>query len=427
MIDTFGSLSVLRVISNDKKGDLFQSLPNEAVILRTGETIKLPSLSTAFCLIGKDRLPLTDNTCVVPGDIIAVPKLPESVHTNDILTAPESAKQEEEEIVAESSINLLSPLSRPVLDVPLMSSATISLAADVDKKSSNKKSTGADDKLLSALSCLAREDLSLHVENDDDSGKLLIRSMSGDHLKLICTRLKNRYNLDVELGYPPVQYRETLVKSVPKVEGRHKKQSGGSGQFGVCSITMEPLPEGTGIEFESHIKGGAISKPFILSVEKGVREQLQSGGPLAGYPVTDVKVILVDGKMHSVDSKDIAFQSAGRLAVRAALEKGRTKLLQPMETVKFVIDENLQGDVNAIVSRFNGYVTLTNPLSSDGLLLELHAVLPTSSIADISDVLRAKTAGEGEFTTEFSHYQAVSDEMTNEIIENTRPKGKLAP
>jgi elongation factor G len=137
--------------------------------------------------------------------------------------------------------------------------------------------------------------------------------MSGDHLNIVAARLKERYGLEIDLGQPQIPYRETLVKSVNNIEGKHKKQSGGSGQFGDCFISMEPLEEGTGVEFESRIKGGVISGSFIQSVEKGVREQLQSGGPM-GYPVTDVKVTLTDGKMHSVDSKNIAFQSAGKQA-----------------------------------------------------------------------------------------------------------------
>jgi elongation factor G len=139
--------------------------------------------------------------------------------------------------------------------------------------------------------------------------------MSADHLQLLVLSLKDRYGLDVNFGKPPVQYRETLIKTVSNIEGKHKKQSSGSGQFGVCYIDMEPLDEGMGIEFESKVKGGAIAKTVINSIEKGVREQLRSGGPLGGFPVMDVRVTVVDGKMHSVDSKDIAFQSARCLAV----------------------------------------------------------------------------------------------------------------
>ena len=274
-----------------------------------------------------------------------------------------------------------------------------------------------DDKLVQALRHLAREDLALRVEHDAASGKLLVSCMSAEHLQLLALRLEDRYALDVEFGRPPVQYRETLVKLVKNVEGKHKKQSGGSGQFGVCYIDMEPLSEGSGIEFVSKIKGGVISKPFISSVEKGVREQLQAGGPLGGFPVTDVRVTLVDGKMHSVDSKDIAFQSAGKHAVKAALERGKTRLLQPMEKVTFVIDNRMQGDVNTIVSRYDGYVTSSTPSSQAGsTALEMEAILPTASIGEVSDALRATTAGEAHFSSEFSHYQPVPDPQVKSII-----------
>merc|ERR1711862_1045654 len=199
--------------------------------------------------------------------------------------------------------------------------------------------------------------------------------------------------------------------------GRHKKQSGGSGQFGVCVINLEPLEEGSGIEFESRIKGGVISKPFITSVEKGVREQLATGGPTAGYPVTDVKVTLIDGKMHSVDSKDIAFQSAGKLAIKAALQKGKTKILQPMESVTFTLPESLQGEINAIISRVEGYVTSSlSGIGVDKIVIE--SVIPSASISDVSDLLRAASGGDAEYTSVFSHYQAVPDHMLDDVLAN---------
>ena len=426
IVDSFGSLSVLRVISNGRDDDgSFHSLPHEAINLRTGDKVKMLSATASFGLCGKERMPLADGSHLVPGDVVAVPKLPDTVCTNDILTDPSAVKEEEAEISMEAASNVLTPLSRPTEDVPLMSAATICLA-DISGKKTKGKVTAGDDKLINALTALAREDLALKVEHDAGSGKLMLRCMSGDHLQLVALRLKDRYDLEVELGQPPVQYRETLVKRVTNIEGRHKKQSGGSGQFGVCYITMEPLEEGAGIEFESQIKGGAISKPFIASVEKGVREQLEFGGPLAGYPVTDVKVTLTDGKMHSVDSKDIAFQSAGKAAVKAALEKGGSRLLQPMEKVTFVVDEKLQGEINSIVSRAEGYVTSANP-SSDGAELEVEAILPNAAIGDVSDVLRAASAGEGQFTSEFSHYQPVTDDQAKDIVENAPASRRLMP
>jgi elongation factor G len=423
-MDSFGSLSVLRIISNSQTSTAtavssFDSLPQEAIILRTGENIRLPSISTSVGLCGKERLPLADNSPVMPGDVIALPKLNEAVQTNDILTAPNAVQEEEEEIIMEMESHNLTPLSRPSEEMPLVTCATISLSDSVVQGKKNKSSNGGaggDDKLISALNALARQDLAVRIEHDV-SGKLLLRCMSSDHQKVVVQRLRDRYGLHVELGKPSVQFRETLAKAVRNIEGRHKKQSGGTGQFGVCYISMEPLEEGTGIEFESQIKGGAINKAFISSVEKGVREQLQLGGPL-GYPVTDVKVILTDGKMHSVDSKDIAFQSAGKLAVKAALEKGGTRLLQPMEKVVFVIDEKLQGEINTIVTRGSGYVTSTNPSTMDGggTRLEVEAIIPTATIGSVSDVLRAASGGEAQYTSEFSHYSVVPESDVAGII-----------
>ena len=317
-VDTFGSLSVLRVISNSRNDDgTFHSLPQEAVSLGTGEKIRLPSVSASFALFGKDRVSLSEGVSVFPGDVIAVPKLPESIGTNEILAAPNAVREEEAEIQIETSANVLSPLSRSVELIPLMTSATVSLPDLNGKKLKGHSAVNAD-KLQNSLASMAREDLSLKVDHDALSSKIMVKCMSGDHLQIIASRLKDKYGLEVELGRPPVQYKETLLKSVSSIEGKHKKQSGGSGQFGVCYISIEPLPEGSGVKFESRIKGGVISQTFIGSVEKGVKEQLKSGGPL-GFPVTDVKVILTDGKMHSVDSKDIAFQSAGRLAGESAI------------------------------------------------------------------------------------------------------------
>ena len=250
-------------------------------------------------------------------------------------------------------------------------------------------------------------------------GSLLLHCMSADHALLIAARVKDRYGIDIELSANPVQYKETISKAILNIEGRHKKQSGGSGQFGVCVINMEPLEEGSGVEFVSQIKGGVISKPFIASVEKGVREQLEMGGPLAGYPVTDVRVVLTDGKMHSVDSNDFAFTSAGKLSVKAALSKAGTRLLQPMEEVHFQVSEKLVGEITSIVSRNDGYVMGSESTGFDSV--EIEAILPSASIPAVSDALRSKTAGSGTFNNVFAHYQAVSDEQTIKKIVDESP------
>jgi elongation factor G len=343
--------------------------------------------------------------------------MPEAIQANDVICDPSAVKEEESEIEIEMIAGILSPLSRPVPEISLMASATIALSSAGGAKKDKKKAAGGDDKLINALTALSREDLALKVEQN--SGQWVVRCMSKDHLHLLVERLKNRYDVEVELGETPVAYRETLAKAVRNVEGKHKKQSGGSGQFGVCYISMEPLEEGSGIVFESQIKGGVLSKTFINSVEKGVYEQLRAGGPTIGAPVTDVKVILTDGKMHSVDSKDIAFQSAGKQAVKNALKQGGTVLLQPMEKVTFVVDEHLQGDINGTVSRSDGYVTDSSPTEKH--MAKVEAILPAACIAEISETLRAESAGEGQYSSVFSHYQSVPGPQVKTIRANLQP------
>eukprot|EP00581_Thalassiosira_minuscula_P008901 CAMPEP_0183707070 /NCGR_PEP_ID=MMETSP0737-20130205/3741_1 /TAXON_ID=385413 /ORGANISM="Thalassiosira miniscula, Strain CCMP1093" /LENGTH=735 /DNA_ID=CAMNT_0025934645 /DNA_START=151 /DNA_END=2358 /DNA_ORIENTATION=+ len=414
-VDSFGSLSILRVISNscDDKGT-FDSIPHNVVNLRNGESFKVGQ--SAFMLQGKERMGLPSNAQVLPGNIIAVPKLPDSVQTNDILTVPQAVSEEESEILIEEVVNVLTPLSRAPMETPLMFTALVSIPEASGKKGGKKGGNSGDDKLISALAAISREDTAVALEQN--KGALLLHCMSADHAQLVASRLEDRYGIEVELGTPPVQYKETISKPIGKVEGRHKKQSGGSGQFGVCVIDIEPLEEGAGVEFESRIKGGVISKPFISSVEKGVREQLEAGGPLAGYPVTDVRVILTDGKMHSVDSNDFAFTSAGKLAIKNALSQSGTRLLQPMEQVNFSVEEKMQGEISSIVSRNDGYVTGT---SGEDHLAEIEAYLPTANLPEVSTQLRAKTGGSGTFTSEFSHYQPVMDEHTVKTVVDGSP------
>ena len=192
-VDSFGSLSVLRVVSNRQgqhKEGAFHSLLLEAVNLRTGNKFKMPLASTSFGLCSKEHLSLADGVHIVPGDVIAVPRLPEDVRTNDILTIPAAVKEEESEIDIETSANVLMPLSRPMEEIPLMTTTTMSLS-DVTGKKSKGRSTEGDDKLISALAAMTREDLALRVEHDATLGKLLLRCMSGDHLQLVALRLKD--------------------------------------------------------------------------------------------------------------------------------------------------------------------------------------------------------------------------------------------
>ena len=224
-VDSFGSLSILRVISNGcSKVGKFDFIPNSVVNLRTRGTIKIGT--NAFLLQGKDRVPMQSGSQVLPGNVIAVPKLPDSVQTNDILTIPEAVCEEESEIIIEESNHVLTPLSRATKEIALMFCASVHLPdANRDKKGKGKVNSG-DEKLISALEAISREDLAVHFEHS--AGNLLIHCMSSDHAHLVAARVKDRYGIEIELDIPPVQYKETIRKPVTNVEGRHKKQSGGS-------------------------------------------------------------------------------------------------------------------------------------------------------------------------------------------------------
>ncbi|KAK1746279.1 putative ribosome-releasing factor [Skeletonema marinoi] len=404
------------IVKNDEPGTEEAWMHLEEAVAMTDDDLLMEYLDDDALAPDKERLPFPNGAKVLPGNVIAVPKL-DSVQTNDILTVKEAVSEEAAEIKIEEATQVLTPLSRRAAELPLMYTALVSLPESDGKKGGRGKSNSGSDKLISALQAISREGLAVKV--DTVKGSLLLHCMSGDHAQLIATRVKDRYGIDIELSANPVQYKETISKAAINIEGRHKKQSGGSGQFGVCVINMEPLEEGSGVEFVSQIKGGVISKPFIASVEKGVREQLEMGGPLAGYPVSDVRVHTTDEKMHSVDSNDFAFTSAGKLSVKAALSKAGTRLLQPMEEVHFQVSEKMVGEITSIVSRIDGYVMGSESTGVDSV--EIEAILPSASIPAVSDALRSKTAGSGTFNNVFAHYQAISDEQTVKQIVDESP------
>ena len=227
-----------------------------------------------------------------PGDVVAVAKL-KHVHTGDALTAEKGG-------VA------LAPLAIP--------QGVISYAIQA-------KSKGDEDKVFSSLGRLVEEDPTLHLGRDPATGEFLLTGRGELHVRMTVHKLQRMFGVDVDLRTPKVPYRETIRKKAENVEGKLKKQSGGKGMFGVCYLTVEPLPRGAGIEFVDEIVGGAIPRNLIPAVEKGVREAADAG-PLAGYPVVDVRVRCIDGKHHSVDSNEMAFKLAGSFGFKAAIEAG---------------------------------------------------------------------------------------------------------
>ena len=271
-----------------------------------------------------------------------------------------------------------------------------------------------EDKLSSALSRLAAVDPSLRVENNAETGQLVIWVMGESHAEVALERLQQRYGVAVEQREVIVPLRESF-SGPAKGHGRHVKQSGGHGQYAICDIEVEPLPEGTGFEFLDKVVGGAVPRQFIPSVEKGVRAQMQRG-VRAGFPVVDLRVTLTDGKAHSVDSSDMAFQSAGGLALREAAESTTISLLEPYDEVAVIVPDDYVGAVMSDLSSRRGRLLGTDKVGDDRTTVRAH--VPQRELIRYATDLRSATHGAGTFTRTFAHYEP----MPEEIARNVTPK-----
>lgn len=331
---------------------------------------------------GKDQEAASD---VGPGDIVAVAKLKET-QTGDTLVSDEK------------SARTLPPL--PEIN-PVIGYAV-------------KPKTKADeDKIGTALSKLCEADTTLRVERDTEAKELILQGMGQVHIKVNVDRL-SRMGVQVDLADPKVPYRETIKGRVMSVEGKHKKQTGGRGQFGVAYIHLEPLPRGSGFEFADNIVGGAIPRQYIPSVEKGIVDRM-GRGIIAGYPVVDIRVTLYDGKYHDVDSSDMAFQMAGSKALMSAFRDPKSKpiLLEPIWNLEVVCPEDNGGDVMGDVSRRRGKVL---GMDSKGKNQVIRATVPFSELLDYSPALDSMTGGRGSFTMSFNSYDELPSHLADKII-----------
>ncbi|MBW8751585.1 MAG: elongation factor G-like protein EF-G2 [Propionibacteriales bacterium] len=272
-----------------------------------------------------------------------------------------------------------------------------------------------EDKLSSALTRLAAEDPSLRVEHNAETGQLVIWVLGESHAEVALERLQQRYGVAVEQREVVVPLRECFAGSA-KGHGRHVKQSGGHGQYAICDVEVEPLPEGSGFEFVDKVVGGAVPRQFIPSVEKGVRAQMQRG-VRAGFPVVDVRVTLTDGKAHSVDSSDMAFQSAGALALREAAESTSVSLLEPYDEVSVIVPDDYVGGVMSDLSARRGRLLGTDKVGDDRTTVRAH--VPQRELVRYAIDLRSATHGAGTFTRSFAHYEP----MPEEIAKSVTPKG----
>jgi elongation factor G len=278
------------------------------------------------------------------------------------------------------------------------------------------KSKGDEDKVFSALRRLQEEDPTIDLHRDPQTGEQIVAGLSQVHVEVIVERLKSRFGAEVNLKPPRVPYQETIRKPA-KAHGRHKKQTGGRGQFGDCHIEIEPVGPGEGFEFINAIKGGVIPSGFIPAVEKGVVEAMHEG-VLAGYPVKDVKVRLYDGSYHTVDSSEMAFKVAGSLAMKQALQEAAPVLLEPIMLVTVTVPEDAVGDVIGDLNSRRGRPLGMEPAGAG--MTEVKAEVPMAQMLSYAPDLRSITGGRGEFTMEFERYEEVPGHIAGKVVQEAR-------
>jgi len=275
------------------------------------------------------------------------------------------------------------------------------------------KTKGDQDKLGAGLQRLTDEDPTFRVRTDDETGQTLISGMGELHLEIIVDRLMREFNVDANVGRPQVAYRETISKPVEKVEGRFVRQTGGRGQFGHAVINMEPTEPGEGYEFLDKIVGGKIPREYISSVDLGIQEAMESG-VLAGYPVVDIRVYLVDGSYHEVDSSEMAFKVAGSMAFKSAMQRAKPKLLEPVMAVEVVTPEDYLGDVMGDLNSRRGHIEHLEPR---GNAQAIRARVPLATMFGYATDLRSTTQGRATFTMQFDRYEEVPQSIAGEIVD----------
>ncbi|MCA9876726.1 MAG: elongation factor G [Thermomicrobiales bacterium] len=335
-------------------------------------------LGQLFHVRGKEHL---NTDTITAGDIGAVAKLA-SVMTGDTL--------------AEQS----HPVTLPGVDFP-----GAAYSASV-----HPKTKGDLDKMGQALQRLVEEDPTLRLSRDPSTGETIVSGLGEPHVQIALDRMMRRFGLNVELGLPRVAYRETIsAKTIS--EYKHKKQTGGAGQYGHVFLELEPLPDAE-FEFGERVFGGSVPRNFYPAVEKGVREGLEAG-PLAGYPVVNVRVTLTDGSYHAVDSNEMSFKIASKEAFKKGIMQGKPVLLEPVMTVKVTVPEAYTGDVMSDLNTRRAHVSGMNPGSNSSTTIEAH--VPAAEVQRYATDLRSITQGRGTFTSEFSHYQPVPQHIADQV------------
>jgi elongation factor G len=301
-------------------------------------------------------------------------------------------------------------------DAPIMLE-TIEFPEPVIAVAIEPKTKADQEKLSASLARLADEDPTFQVQSDEETGQTLIHGMGELHLEVIVDRLLREFSVDANVGRPQVAYRETVRRPAEKVEGRFVRQTGGRGQYGHVVINLEPAP-GETFDFVNRIKGGAIPSEFIPAVEQGIEEALVSG-VRAGYPMVDVRVELIDGSFHDVDSSEMAFKIAGSMAVQEAARRADPVLLEPVMAVEVVTPEEFLGDVIGDLSRRRGKVQGQEPR---GNALAVQAFVPLGEMFGYATDLRSSTQGRATYTMQFERYEEVPANIAEQIVEHRSPE-----
>jgi elongation factor G len=381
VVDPFaGKLSIFRVVSGKAVSDTPVLNSTRQTKERFGQLLRLE---------GKKQAPLD---AALPGEIVAVAKLKDTT-TGDTLCD-------------EKAPIILPPLPKAH---PVMSFAI------------RPKSKGDEERASQALARMIEEDPSLQMHRDAQTHDIILSGTGQLHIEVAVERLKRKYNVEVELQAPKVPYKET-IKGKAESQGKYKRQSGGRGQYGDTWLRIEPMPRGGGFEFVDAVVGGSVPRQFIPSVEKGVRNTLPEGF-LAGYPLVDLKVTLYDGSSHAVDSSDMSFQIAASMGLKAAVEKARPILLEPIMSVEVSCPDECMGDVIGDLNSRRGKV-LGVDRKGNGQLIK--ALVPMSEILKYAPDLRSITSGRGSFESQFSHYEEAPAHIAEKVIKDAKEAKEAA-
>jgi len=366
-----GDVSFFRVYSGQvKNGQEVYNAPRQAVE-------KLNHLCVA---VGKDRHEIAE---LRAGDIGVVAKLRDT-HTNDSLSTKDH---------------------QLVLHKIAFPEPVITVSVEV-------KQRGEEDKLSTGLHKLAEEDPTFHHEYNGELGQTLIRGLGERHLEIVVGRLARKYGVHALIGKPKIAYRETL-RGKAEGQGKHKKQTGGRGQYGDCWIRVAPLPRGSGFVFEDQVVGGVIPRQYIPAVERGIVEAA-ARGPVAGYPLVDFKVELYDGSYHDVDSNEMSFKMAGILAFRNVTPNAKPILLEPIMDVVVWTPDEYQGSVMGDLSSRRGHILGTE---QDGKLVKVKALVPEADLDRYATVLHSLTHGRGTYRQTFHAYEPVPSEVAHKVVD----------